>query len=246
MLDDIDAPLASGAVNERDGMCWRIWYRRINDFEKWFMGTCQYNENRQLISFVKGKIAFDEEVGFMNFMRHMTVAEYKLQLDWGGMSECDPRKEDEYQSPHRIEADKRAAAEQKVLGEKRIETKYKNIKNVLEVGDVVHLPVSFKYRSKTGDTNFVAVILEVLGRQKYTVLTHAGPLARKIPRNDLILQLEMTSETLGIHPTLKNLPPISEGDALKLINPMRNDGVSCKCKNVSTMFCRKPPCHGVT
>ena len=240
--DEMDLPVeealpAEGQLTDRHGDLWQMWYRRGLANTMWFKGTCLYDHNAETVSFVKAKIMFDEELGFLKATRIMSTAAYQDNMDTGLFSEIDPVPEEGYESPRRRESNALAAAQQKVLGEKRVETKYRLIKNVLEVGDVLRLPISFKHRHRSGDTNIPCLVHKVLPRQCYQVLTHVGPLTMKVPRSDLIFMMDTDQALLGIHPSLGELPPITEANALKILNPMRNDGVFCKCKNVSKVHC---------
>jgi hypothetical protein len=127
-----------------------------------------------------------------------------------------------------------AVAVAKQQGTKRKEKKSRDIKAVLEVGDVVRVPVSWKYKHKFGDKNVLAVVHEVLPRRTYRVLTHAGILTRKVGRDELILEEAMTAEQLQIPAVVSKLPPITEKDALYIISPHRQKDVFCKCKKVSS------------
>ena len=120
----------------------------------------------------------------------------------------------------------------KRLGNKRIVQKFQSVKNVLEEGDVVYLPVYWKPNQHAGDTNLVAIVTKVLPRQKYMLMSPAGPIKRVVQRNEIMLQVNMHVATLGIPDRLYTLSPISEQHALRVMNPLGNVSVYCKCKTV--------------
>ena len=143
-------------------------------------------------------------------------------------------KEDVEEVDVRAEYQAEAVKQAKVLGDKRVEAKYK--KRTLEVGDTVDYKVSFKHRTSAGDKVILGVVSESLGRNQYHILTAAGVLAMRIQRNDLIHRPERSAEVLGIPDCVQKLPPISEKHALALICPMRQTiSTFCKCVNVSTI-----------
>jgi hypothetical protein len=132
----------------------------------------------------------------------------------------------------RAEYQAEAVKQAKVLGDKRVEAKYK--KKTLEVGDTVDYKVSFKFRTTAGDKVILGVVSECLGRNQYHILTCAGVLSLRIQRNDLIHRPERSAEVLAIPDCVQKLPPISEKNALALICPMRQTiSTFCKCVNVS-------------
>jgi hypothetical protein len=236
--------LAEGKVGDRANDVWRVWYRRSTEVQKWYQATCSLRENGN-VTVIKGIIREDEEGNLLNNMRIWSVEEYTKRITDELVFERDPRKESVRDSPHRTASDAQAYKEAKKLGAKRIITKFSKVKNVLEVGDVVHVPVHYKNRSSSGDTNLLGLVHKVLGHGHYTVVTHAGPLAMKLSRNEITLQQTLTKATVAIDEDVMELPPISEKDALMLINPMRNDGVFCKCKmvrpshdNVTFVLCK--------
>jgi hypothetical protein len=134
-------------------------------------------------------------------------------------------------SPKRAKLESDAYAAKKKIGKKRVETHFNKIKNVLQPGDVVHMPVSHKHKCSAGDTIIVAVVHAKVGA-KYTVLTHAGLLDKNVSRNQLQYQEAVTAEFVAIPSVTALVPPISEGDALKLINPLRVMSQFCNCKKV--------------
>jgi hypothetical protein len=141
-----------------------------------------------------------------------------------------------YASPRRKAQFKIAAAEMKRLGSTRIVQKYKSVKNVLEEGDVVYLPVHYKPNQHAGDTNLVAIVTKVLPRQKYRLMSPAGPIKRDVQRNEIMLQVNMFAVTLGIPARLFTLSPISEQHALRVMNPLENVSLYCKCKTVRVVY----------
>jgi hypothetical protein len=143
-------------------------------------------------------------------------------------------------SPTRKEYQREAAAQARVLGKKRIQTKYSNAKAVLEVGDYVSMKVSHKYKTSHGDKVILGTVHEKLPHKKYLVLTHAGVLTKKFPRNELTFDPQFDADHLSIPPAIAELLRISEGDALSIINPMRRTAVFCKCKKV---LCPCPITH---
>ena len=134
----------------------------------------------------------------------------------------------------RAEYQAEAVKQAKVLGEKRVEAKYK--KRTLEVGDTVDYKVGFKYRTSAGDKVILGVVSESLGRNQYHILTSAGVLSMRIQRNDLIHRPERSAAVLAIPDCVEKLTPISEKNALALICPMRQTiSTFCKCVNVSAL-----------
>jgi hypothetical protein len=123
----------------------------------------------------------------------------------------------------------------KKQGDVRIKTKSRNIKAALQVGDVVRVHVAHKLKHKFGDKNVLGIVHEVLPKRAYHILTHAGILSRKIGRDELILEKNMTAAQLQISPDVAKLPPLSEKDALSVISPHRRKDVICKCHKVSTI-----------
>ena len=106
--------------------------------------------------------------------------------------EWNPNTNSGYESPRRAILRAEADKNQRKLGQKRIETKYKSVKNVLEKGDAVHMQVPALLRSATSYSCVIGTIYAALPRQQYLLLTHAGIMDMSVPRNDLMLQSTRT------------------------------------------------------
>ena len=218
--------MASGPLLART-QNWRIWYRNSPDSEHWFLGVAnnRVENNVPSILWVKGSYLYSST------LRLLSVVDYKKRLG-DTICEWDPRTNEGYESPTRRAIQDDAAKTQRKLGEKRIVDKYSKVKNVLQVGDVVHMQIPHKLRTKNGHTCLIGTVHELLPRQQYKVLTHAGLLTRNIPRNDLQYRDNRTRDNVGIAVGIENLPPVTEKEALMVMNPLRKMSVFCKCKKV--------------
>jgi hypothetical protein len=126
------------------------------------------------------------------------------------------------------------------MGEDRVEKHFSKSKLVLEVGDVVDMAVSVKFKTSTGDKIICGIVEEHIKHSLYRILTHAGVLTSAVPRNQLTFRSAKTNGHLGIDEHMALLPPISEKDALSIICPHRIAAIRCSCKKVRTRFLLPP------
>ena len=144
-------------------------------------------------------------------------------------------------SPRRAKMRAEAAKKQKAAGKKRQTAHFNKVKGPLDVGDVVDVPVSHKYKSGVGDSVLCGTVFAKLPHGKYSILTQAGVLDLELPRNRLQIREDVHADHLLIDDNVSILPMITEGDALRLINPHRIAAIFCTCKKVLSCPCQILP-----
>ena len=196
----------------------------------WHMGIATYYEDAGVpwIRWVKGSW-FDAKTMSMLSIAEYTDAMGKTIVEWNLNTTTG------YESPRRAVLRAEADVNQRKLGKKRVQTKYKSVKNVLERSDAVHMQVPALLRSATSYSCVIGTIYAALPRQQYLLLTHAGIMDHPVPRNDLMLQSTRTQVMLGIPAQMEKLPPLSGREMIRMLNPMQVLNMYCKCKNVRVL-----------
>jgi hypothetical protein len=224
--------VGTGEEPSPEDKSWQIWYRDGLLASEWEMGkavlmpSVSDDFDFNTVRWAKGNW-HDESV-----LREVTLEEYRDAVRRLTITEEDPNKDTGYESPRRRELFKQAAKDMVKLGKKRIEQKFSNVNNFREVGDVVYVAVQWRQNETAGDTNLVGVISEVFPKHKYYVVTHAGRIRRKVQRNECTLRVTSTAALVGIPDCVYKLPPLTEREALKAINPLVNSGVYGSCLKV--------------
>ena len=228
-----DAEVGEGPVRERTDR-WKIWYRSHHESTEWFLGMAEncMTPGKSSATFVRSVRWVKGSFAISSVPCYCTCQDYEANQLGHMILETDPNEESGYESPRRKVMRGKAASDMRKLGARRVLTKYQKVKNQLEVGDVVNMPVTWRQNNTAGDTSLVAVVALVLPRQRYKVITLAGHIDSVKARNELQLQQNIPKEHVGIPLAMYSLPPISEHDALKLMNPMVNSGVYCRCRKV--------------
>ena len=120
------------------------------------------------------------------------------------------------------------------MGSVRVATKAARYKEMLEIGDVVRVPIPKKCTySVTGAKTIIGVIYKVhANKRNYGLMTLVGPLDKIITRNGLHVEEHITAAQLDIPKDVYRLSPLLEVDMLALLDPMYIAGKFCKCKKV--------------
>ena len=155
-----------------------------------------------------------------------------------GEDEHEPRPDIEYDIlPRRKKVRAEHAAIRKKQGAKRQTRHFQTMKGKLEVGDVVHFPVSHKHKTASGEKVIVGTIHKVLPHEKYKLLTQVGVLTSLFVRNQLQFQPNGLAAHLNTPPELAMLPMITECNALKILNPTGMGSIYRTCKKVHVVDC---------